>query len=154
MLLTHPPFHLVDIFILHYGTIVVVAGPGDTTCITPAPLPMHLHVLFTAGFPPTSTVGEPGAQGAAITGMHGIGVSTPRAAAVAAATCGFAREVHIPNGMMFTMGTLSMMQAAGILLHKTFPAGSTFSADGAIPKLHMSCAPDVTMIDTFDLLSF
>ena len=115
---------------------------------------MHLHVLFTAGFPPTSTVGEPGAQGAAITGMHGIGVNTPRAAAVAAATCGFAREVHIPNGMMFTMGTLSMMQAAGILLHKTFAAGSTFSADGAIPKLHMSCAPDVTMIDTFDLLSF
>ena len=37
--------------------------------------------------------------------MQGIGVSTPRAAAVAAATVGFAIELHIPNGMMFTIGT-------------------------------------------------
>lgn len=115
---------------------------------------MHLHVLFTAGFPPTSTVGEPGAQGAAMTGTQGIGVRTPQAAAVAAATCGFAMEVHIPKGIIFVIGTLSIIQAGGILLHKILLAGRTFSTDGAIPKLHMSCAPDVTMIDTFDLLSF
>lgn len=133
--------------------MTVVAGPGDTTCITPAQLHMHLHVLFTAGFPPTNTVGEPGAQGAAITGIQGIGVNTPSAAAVAAATCGFAMEVHIPKGMMFIIGTLSVIQAGGILLHKILLVGSTFSTDGAIPKLHISCAPDVTMIDTFDLLS-
>ena len=47
---------------------------------------MHLHVLFSAGFPPTNTVGDPGAQGAAITGVQGIGVNTPAAAAVAADT--------------------------------------------------------------------
>jgi len=88
----------------NYGIIVVVAGPGDKICITPAQLHMHLHVLLTAGFPPTSTVGEPGAQGAAITGIHGIGVKTPRAAAVAAATCGFVKEVHIPKGIILTNG--------------------------------------------------
>ena len=82
-----------------------------------------------------------------------MGVSTPNAAAVAAATCGFAMEVHIPNGMMFIIGTLSVIQAGGILLHRILAAGRTFSTDGAIPKLHISCAPDVTMIDTFNLLS-
>ena len=69
-----------------------MAGPGFTICITPPQLHMHLHVLFTAGFPPTNTVGEPGAQGAAVTGTHGCGVRTPIAAAVAAATCGFAMD--------------------------------------------------------------
>lgn len=47
------------------------------------------------------TVGAPGAHGAAVTGMHGIGVSTPIAAAVTNATVGLARLVHMPNGMMF-----------------------------------------------------
>ena len=91
---------------------------------------MHLHVLFTAGFPPTNTVGDPGAQGAAVTGTQGIGVKTPSAAAthgcgvrtpiaaaVAAATCGFAMDVHIPNGIIFTIGWLSVMHAGGMLLH-------------------------------------
>ena len=36
--------------------------------------------------------------------MHGIGVSTPSAAAVAAATIGLASDVHIPNGGMLTTG--------------------------------------------------
>lgn len=81
-----------------------MAGPGFTICITPPQLHMHLHVLFTAGFPPTNTVGDPGAQGAAVTGTQGIGVKTPNAAAVAAATCGFAMEVHIPKGMILTIG--------------------------------------------------
>ena len=71
-----------------------MAGPGFTICITPPQLHMHLHVLFTAGFPPTNTVGDPGAQGAAVTGTQGI----------AAATCGFAMEVHIPKGMILTIG--------------------------------------------------
>jgi len=58
---------------------------------------MHLLELLSAGLPPTSTVGEPGAHGAAHAGMHGIGVSTPSAAAVAAATAGFAGFEHIPK---------------------------------------------------------
>jgi hypothetical protein len=53
---------------------------------------------------PMSTVGDPGVQGAAVTGIQGIGVRTPRAAAVAEATVGFAMELHMPNGMIFTMG--------------------------------------------------
>jgi hypothetical protein len=36
--------------------------------------------------------------------MHGMGVSTPKAAAVAAATEGFAGDMHMPKGMMFTKG--------------------------------------------------
>ena len=115
---------------------------------------MHLHVLFTAGLPPTRTVEDPGAQGADITGTQGIGVSTPAAADVAADTCGFAMDVHIPKGIMFVIGMLSMIQAAGILLHITLAFGRTLNTDGAIPKLHINCAPDVTIIDTFNLLPF
>jgi hypothetical protein len=44
------------------------------------------------------TVGEPGTHGAVVAGMHGMGVKTPRAAAVAEATVGLARDVHIANG--------------------------------------------------------
>jgi hypothetical protein len=47
-----------------------------------------------------------------------MGVRTPEAAVVAEATVGFAREVHIPKGMILTMGMLSMMFAAGILLER------------------------------------
>lgn len=47
---------------------------------------MHLLELLSAGAVQTITVGEPGTQGAAVTGRHGIGVNTPIAAAVAAAT--------------------------------------------------------------------
>jgi hypothetical protein len=36
--------------------------------------------------------------------MHGIGVSTPMAEAVAEATEGLARLVHTPKGMTFTSG--------------------------------------------------
>lgn len=115
---------------------------------------MHLHVLFNAGFPPTKTVGDPGAQGADITGVQGIGVKTPIAADVAADTCGFAMDVHIPKGIIFVIGMLSMIDAAGILLHITLAFGRTLSTEGAIPKLHISCAPEVTIIATINLLPF
>jgi hypothetical protein len=66
---------------------------------------MHLEVLFKAGIFPISTVGEPGAQGAAVFGMHGIGVKTPNAAAVAEATVGLAMDEHIPKVGIFVIGT-------------------------------------------------
>ena len=72
--------------------------------------------------------------------MHGMGVSTPRAAAVAAATVGFAGEMHMPNGMIFTIGTWSMMLAANCPLIVVRLIGSTESTEGAIPIVHMSCA--------------
>jgi hypothetical protein len=87
-----------------HGTIsVVVAGIG--IWITPPQVQAHLLVLFKAGIPRTSTVGEPGAHGAGITGTQGCGVKTPEAADVAEATAGLAIELHIPNGGMFTFGT-------------------------------------------------
>jgi hypothetical protein len=72
--------------------------------MTPAQLHMHLEELFKAGKPPIVAVGEPGAQGAVVTGMHGIGVSTPIAADVAAATVGLAKDMHMPNGGIFVIG--------------------------------------------------
>lgn len=78
--------------------------PGTVTEITPPHMHMHFELLFKAGKLLSKTVGEPGTQGATVTGMQGIGVSTPNAAAVAAATIGFASEVHMPNGAILTMG--------------------------------------------------
>jgi hypothetical protein len=73
--------------------------------------------------------------------MHGMGVSTPSAAAVAAATAGLAGQVHMPKDMMFTMGTWSMMFAAGMLLVFMRLAGNTTRLLGAMPKVHCRVAP-------------
>lgn len=85
---------------------------------------ISLQLLVKAGFPPMRTVGEPGVHGPGIIGMQGIGVKTPKAAAVADATTGFARDWHIPNGIIFTIGTWSIIQPRGID-DTTLPAGST-----------------------------
>jgi hypothetical protein len=92
---------------------------------------------------PINTVGEPGVQGAAVMGVHGIGVSTPRAAAVAEATAGFAMLKHMMNGGMFTNGLLSMIVADGVLASCLF-VGRTFSVLGPVPKLHNIIAPVAT----------
>ena len=101
---------------------------------------INLELSLRAGWLATSTVGEPGAQGAVVIGMHGIGVKTPKAAAVADATVGFAIEVHITKGIMFNIGTLSMMLAIGMLVFTIF-TGRTVIELGAVPKLHFSIAP-------------
>jgi len=120
---------------------MVLVVPACDMEITPAQLHMHFDTLSSVGMPPSSTVGPPGIQGDVVTGMQGIGVSTPNAAAVAAATIGLASELHIPNGMMFIIGTKSMMFAAGGPSPSTLFLGSTTSVDGAAPKLHWSIAP-------------
>jgi hypothetical protein len=74
---------------------------------------MHFEQSLRAGKLAMSTVGAPGIQGAAVTGTQGIGVNTPKAAAVAAATVGFDGDWHMPNGKMLTNGLLSMILAAG-----------------------------------------
>lgn len=51
---------------------------------------LSLELSCKAGIPPSFTVALPGDQGAGVTGMHGMGVRTPSAAAVAAATLGLA----------------------------------------------------------------
>src|SRR5436190_22228201 len=113
--------------------------------MTPPQLHISLDELLSAGMFPSRTVGAPTAQGAAVTGMQGMGVRTPSAAAVAAATMGFAIELHIPNGRTFTIGLLSMMFAAGVVAVTRF-AGNTDNALGATPKLHCIMAPMHTSI--------
>jgi hypothetical protein len=117
--------------------------PGFTIWITPAQVHMHLLVLLRAGMPRNKVVGDPGAHGAGMTGMQGMGVSTPNAAAVAAATVGLAIDWHIPNGMMLTIGTLSMIFAAGLTSAVT-RGSTTINVEGAMPKLHCNIAPMLT----------
>ena len=104
---------------------------------------MQVQVLFRAGIPPILQVAEPGVHGEVVTGTQGIGVNTPRAAAVAEATDGLAIDVHIPNVGMFFIGTKSVTFAAGLVAITCF-SGVTTSADGASPNEHISAAPAVT----------
>ena len=72
--------------------------------MTPPQAHISVQVLSSDGLPPVNTVGAPGTQGTTVIGMHGCGVSTPNAAAVAAATMGLAGLIHMPNGAIFTIG--------------------------------------------------
>jgi hypothetical protein len=78
--------------------------------------------------------------------MQGMGVKTPIAAEVAAATVGFAIDIHIPNGRMFTIGTWSIMLASGIWSVNTRCTGNTTRLLGATPNVHVICAPMHTCI--------
>jgi len=95
---------------------------------------------------PIITVGTPGVQGADVTGTQGMGVNTPSAAAVAAATVGLEGEEHMPNGGMLTMGALSMIVAAGVPPASTAFCGNTTRLLGATPKLHCIAAPMQTRL--------
>jgi hypothetical protein len=119
--------------------------------ITPPHIHISVELLLRAGAPPIRTVGEPGAQGAVVTGIQGIGVSTPMAALVAAATVGFASEMHMPKGAMFAIGRLSRMLAAGIPPAITRFLGNTIRELGATPKLHIIIAPLHTSCAIYNL---
>src|SRR5262249_10136055 len=106
---------------------------------------VQVQVLFKAGMPPSITVAEPGTQGATVLGMQGMGVRTPRAAAVAEATVGLASDMHMPNVGIFTIGLLSMIFAAGAPIMVLF-AGRTLRALGATPNEHIIIDPAVTNI--------
>lgn len=96
---------------------------------------------MAAGILAISTLGLPGVQGAGVTGIQGMGVSTPSAAVVAAATAGFAKELHIPKGKILTKGLLSIIFAAGFLSVITRLVGKTIKDEGAKPKEHCNSAP-------------
>lgn len=115
--------------------------PGTATLITPPYAHAHLALLSNAGIRATSTLGDGGTHGAGSTGVQGIGVRTPSAAAVADATAGFSRLEHTPNGAMLRNGTLSLTFAMGAAPTIGRPIGSTVSVDGRAPKLHCSIAP-------------
>lgn len=114
--------------------------------MTPAQLHISLDEQLSAGTLPTITVGTPGTHGANVIGIQGMGVNTPSAAAVAAATVGLAKLLHMPKGITFSMGLLSRMLAAGTPADITKEVGKTARLEGAAPKLHCSNAPWQTCI--------
>ncbi len=103
----------------------------------------QFEVLFSAGMLPSSTVGDPGIQGAGVAGMHGTGVGTPIAAAVADTKAGLVGDMHMPNGGMLIMGLLSMILAAGWLLVIVRFCGNTTSVliPGGTANMHFNVAP-------------
>jgi len=128
-----------------HGTITVIS-PGMIMLITPAHMHINVDVLSSVGISASRTVGAPGTHGATVMGMQGIGVNTPIAAAVAAATIGFAGEMHMANGIMLTIGMKSMMLASGTSSVITMFVGSTISELGAMPIVHINVAPMQTCI--------
>jgi hypothetical protein len=110
-------------------------------------VPHHMHWRVedgcNAGAPPACIFGEPPFHGKVVTGMQGMGVSTPKAAAVAAATCGLAGDAQTPKGEMLTSGAMSYTFAARV-------GGRTFRTPG-VPneQLQPSTAPEVTIGSAF-----
>lgn len=94
---------------------------------------LHFEFLVSAFLFAIFTLLEPGFHGPAITGMQGIGVSTPIAAEVAADTVGLDIERHIPKGGMLTMGMLSITVAAGNLSANVLLMGGTMRVLGVKP---------------------
>ena len=68
--------------------------------------------------------------------MHALGVSTPSAAAVAAATAGLAGHEHMPK----VVHLLSIIVAAGMLHIFTVCCEVTGSTIGTVPKEHLQTA--------------
>jgi hypothetical protein len=121
-----------------------MSEPASVIVICPDHAHVHFDVEVKALCPAISAPLAPGDHGPVTKGMHGIGVSAPMAAAVAAATCGFACVLHIPKGEIFTIGRLSATVAAGTRPAFARLIGSTVSWPGASPSLHLSRAPFAT----------
>jgi len=119
---------------------VTVCPPGAATVMIPPQQHISVLSLVSAGNPSTNTRGAPGTQGAAVTGVQGIGVKTPPAAAVAAATAGFAGLLHSPKGGMLTNAALAIMDASGCPATVTLP-GSAVNCPALLPKPHCTSAP-------------
>jgi hypothetical protein len=122
---------------------VYVWQAGTVQEIMPAQMHMHLSRLVASGTPPAVWVGAPGAQGIPVAGTQGCGVNTPEAAAVAEITAGLLGELHMPNGIMFTMGAVCTIVAVGTIGCGAPGTGVATKVDGAAPKVHCSTAPVV-----------
>jgi hypothetical protein len=126
----------------HQPPVVTVACPGDVIVISPAQLHMAVHGAVSAGSPLIVTVGAPGIHGEAVCGMHGWGVSTPRAAEVAAATWGLASDMHMPKLGMFSGAMKCHVVAAGWPpIWTGAPPGVATSGTGVAPNEHAMTAP-------------
>lgn len=115
--------------------------------MTPSQEHIHFDELFNAGDLRKRTVGEPGAHGT-VTGTHGVGVSTPLAAVVAAAVAGFVNDEHIPKVGILVTGIESRIFAAGFLSAVTV-AIVTNKATGETPKEHDMVAVAATNCPIF-----
>ena len=111
-------------------------------------VPPHWHVIellsVTAGCPAIlTTVLVPDHCIVGITGTHGIGVSTPMAADVAAATSGLLVDVHMVNEGTASSGVALSLLNDGVPLAITVgtPAASGI---GAIPLLQRHIDPVFT----------
>jgi hypothetical protein len=109
--------------------------------------------LARQGFPFAIHFAWVAIQGPAIAGTQGCGVSTPSAAAVAAATWGLASEEHIPQPEIFTLGAKSCMVATGFPSASTELCDVTLRVAGVVPKGHITMAPAATIIPINILLS-
>lgn len=126
-----------------YGTFTVTL-PDDLKEITPNHVHIQTELLLSAGMFLIITVGDPGAQGAVVTGTQGACVTVPSDEAMMAITAGFVGALHITKDGILTIGLLSIMFAAGIPLAFTAFVGKTLSGIGAEPKVHCIKAPVVT----------
>ena len=97
-----------------------------------------------------------GIQGDIITGIHGMGVSTPSLVAVAAATAGFVIVLHIPKDFIFTIEMQSVTEATFVPFISTLFRGVTISEHGVAPNEHAMIDPFITTDITvaFNSLSF
>lgn len=118
--------------------------PSVVMEMIPAHKQGHTHDFSRAGAPCTNKSGLPGIHGAWVLGIQGMGVSTPIAADVAAATVGLASERHSPNGAMLTSGLWSVILAIGLPVRSTVLMGNTVSIDGLMPIEHFSRAVEQT----------
>ena len=116
--------------------------------MTPAHEHWHCEESSSAGTPPIVTSLEPGVHGAR-TGTQGCGVSVPEAALVAAATWGFAVDVHIPNGGTFDAAT-SLTTPAAPVAETSVPEAEKVA--GVVPNEHCSVAPVHTWLGIMHLL--
>ena len=122
-----------------------VVWPGSLMVMLPPQEHMHCPLSNRAGINFINSFPQ-GAQGVTVTGMQGMGVSTPQAAEVADATMGFVNDLHIPKGSMFTMGTKSMMVALGFFCIRGRKKSVMTSFDGVVPKEHCIEAPMQTYL--------
>ncbi len=126
---------------VYFADVVGSSLPGNAMEICPPHVHIHLQLSNKTGNLDILSI-PPGAHGAGITGIQGIGVNTPIAAAVADATVGFAIDRHIPKGGIFTIGLLSMIFPMARLLFNFGRNGSTTeNVDGVIPNEHCNIAP-------------
>src|SRR5690242_14645753 len=112
--------------------------------MTPPQAQLQTEQSSSAGMSSILVRTAPGAQGAGVFGMQGCGVSTPSATAVAAATCGLDGVMHMPKGMMLSIGTWSWIVADQAPSSRVRFVGNTPSRDGDVPNEHVSCAPSTT----------